>query len=135
VNATWLLPAQSLAQSDLGRSFDAWTRRSGSMREIGMLLAVILAVALVWAALSLWEWLRRRSVGEDPAVVPTTSLFEQLCRAHGLTGDEERRLRDVAGEQGIDQPAVLFVDPRPFDHSPARSALEPLRQKLFGDAK
>jgi len=67
-------------------------------------------------------------------------LFAGLCQAHGLARRDRGLLRRLAGSQGLDPPARLFLEPERFAPVaiPAKLAscgarLQAIRGRLFAD--
>jgi len=65
-------------------------------------------------------------------------LFRDLCTAHQLTRGQRQLLQRLAQLQQLAQPALLFLDPRPWDltslgqvDAPTRHELESLQRQLF----
>lgn len=76
---------------------------------------------------------QRRAMPSNPR-----RLFADLCQAHGLARDDRRLLHRLAGSQGLDAPARLFLEPERFDPAvlPARlrswgARFQAIRGRLF----
>jgi hypothetical protein len=93
---------------------------------------VIVALVMVWTGILLTEWVWNRSPLET---VRQSSLFDQLCHAHGLDVSIQTRLTLVAKEHAHGDLILLFLDPRVLEAATRTSPdLSPLGQLLFGDA-
>ncbi len=97
-----------LANTDLGRSFSRYSRRSGSLSENWFLVAVFVAIPVLWGALTYWDKYRKRHApsGNNPK-----SLFLELCRAHTLSRADRSLLLKAAETRRLKQPAMVFIDP------------------------
>jgi hypothetical protein len=126
----YLLAAGDSRFSDLVR----YLNRASTSREnlIFILFAVI--IAGIWAALFMWDRMRRMAPA-TPKVAQ--SLFDQLCQAHRLDAGDSTLLSEAAREFNLASPALLFVQP---DHLTRLSAdgvehaagYRQLRERLFG---
>ena len=93
---------------------------------------VIIALVLVWTGIFVTEWIRNRSPLEK---VRQSSLFDQLCHAHGLDASIQNRLTLIAKEHGHGDLILLFLDPRILETAARKSPdLSPLGHLLFGEA-
>jgi|GEM_PF-2987493 len=91
-----------------------------SFRGVGFLLVLAIAAATVWMILYWWEHRRehlpRRTVIE--------SIFHNLCQVHGLSDTMIRQLEALARELSLNDPALLFVDPRPIEQRLAHATVD-----------
>jgi hypothetical protein len=94
---------------------------------VGGLLAAVAVLALQTGRR------HRRAMPSNPR-----RLFAGLCQAHGLARDDRRLLQRLAGSQGLDAPARLFLEPERFDPAalPARlrswgARFQAIRGRLF----
>lgn len=102
-------------------------------------LWVVVAAALVlgagaWLAWMFWEQSRRKNPSA-PSI--SRSLFLDLCRKHGLSDAEVSFAERLARTGHLDQPALVFVDPRHLraaahEGADTRPQALALGQKLFG---
>lgn len=93
---------------------------------------VIAALVVVWTGIFVTEWVRSRSPLEK---VQQSSLFDQLCHAHGLDAPVQHRLTLVAKEHAHGDLLLPFLDPRILEAATRKSPdLSPLGRQLFGDA-
>lgn len=111
---------------------DYFNRPMGDRFVGGWWLAAVLAVCVLWVAIYFVD--RRRRRVEQEKLAPTT-LWDQLCLAHGLTAEEQLILRRLAGsDEG--EASKIFVDPRRWRALPAAAAdrlmLDSIQQRLFG---
>lgn len=94
--------------------------------------SVIAALVVVWTGIFAAEWWRRRSPVET---VRQSSLFDQLCHAHGLDASLQQRLTLIAKERAHGDLILPFLDPRILEAAAQKSPdLAPLGRQLFGDA-
>lgn len=126
------LVAQASPVMHLGDRF-----RPGQAGSNGTALWLILVAAAGSLALS---WLavqaitrRRERLRHSP-----WRLFRDLCAAHRLTRRQCQLLRRLAQARQLPQPALLFLDPQPWDlarQEPldprTRQELEALKRQLF----
>lgn len=127
--ANWLLLA-----SDLGRAFQAHSRRSTS---VNYLLWFVAAAAVVAAFLAALYYVDRRRVLKTVKKDAEELLFHELCRVHGLTAAESRLLLKLAESSGQARRSDLFVDPAALNAAVDRGNSDSdryvgLRRKLFG---
>ena len=125
-----------LAQSDLGQAFSRYTQRSNSPSDTWLWAAVVLGVAGLWLGLYYWDRFRRRTAGPPPS---GGSLFQDLCRAHGLTRAEQALLVRAMNARPQIPPAAVFVQPellaeRAGSRDPEAGQFQALAEKLFGRA-
>jgi hypothetical protein len=73
---------------------------------VGVLLAVLTAVAALWLMARLADRERRPSLAQFPSL-----LFLSLCRAHGLRWSQAWALWQIARKRGLTEPACVFVEP------------------------
>ncbi|MBL8829444.1 MAG: hypothetical protein JNM18_20865, partial [Planctomycetaceae bacterium] len=66
------------------------------------------------------------------------SLFQELCKLHGLGFGERRLLAKLAKVHKLEHPARLFLEPERFDNvvehpqlAPQAGVIRELRQRLF----
>jgi hypothetical protein len=102
-------------------------------------LWIVVAAALVlgagaWLTWMFWEQIRRK----NPSVQSVSrSLFLDLCRKHALSDAEVSFAERLARSGNLDQPALVFVDPRHLraaarEGADTRPQALELGQKLFG---
>jgi hypothetical protein len=121
---------------EVSNSVNRWYRRSGSLSENGFLGVIILAIAMLWVGLYLWDRSRKpwKRTAND-----REGLFSQLCDLHNLSKRDRLLLINLAKAQKLDQPALAFVNPRILlafaKNSPGMSAeVRSLVDRLFGEA-
>jgi hypothetical protein len=96
-----------------------------------ILAAAALAVIGVWLV---FRWRARRTAEN---VDCPRRLLKELCVRHGLGYRQRRLVAGLAQERQLEQPALLFVDPRLWEvetTSPfarRQRELEQLRDRLF----
>jgi hypothetical protein len=100
-----------------------------------LLLAAIAAVVLAIVGLYLWNTHRKPRASREES--SPEDLLAELCNAHELSRLEQSLITNLARSFELAQPALLFVDPWPFDRAaetadPDASRYRALRQKLFG---
>jgi hypothetical protein len=105
--------------------------------ESGYLLTGLLILLSILLAIWLLSRLLERFDGRRP-VDSSTMLFLSLCKAHRLRWPEWWLLFRVAGEQKLNDPARLFLEPEWLDPAnlpaglrPRSARLEGLRRRLF----
>ena len=126
------------AQRSRGESFREGFRSRGTTGHDDVLLGLLIVVALLagmWAISRLVSQ-RRRGAYSSPR-----QLFRALCQAHHLSWSDSRLLRRVARDQGLREPARLFLEiqrweeknlgPRLATHY---ARLKSLRTQIFGPA-
>lgn len=123
-----------LANADLGRAFVRYSRRSGSLTENWYLVAVFVAIPLLWLALACWDRYRQRLARR--AHTPK-ALFLELCTAHRLARLDRGLLWKTVQSRQMGQPAAIFTDPAILADLSACGTAEAedyarLREKLFG---
>ena len=94
--------------------------------------AIVIAIPGVWLAL---RWRARRKLQDTSC---PRRLLKELCARHGLGGRQRRIVANLARQHLLEQPALLFVDPRLWESesTPALDArrlreFEQLRDRLF----
>jgi hypothetical protein len=101
---------------------------------------IVIVAMIVFASITavLWTVLKSRASRTFSSDSPT-SLFRELCAAHGIKRTDRRLLRKLAEFRGITNPAILFVEPQCFETQHLRSELQAsakelrmLNEKLFG---
>lgn len=123
------------SSSDQLASVGRYLSRAGSSKEYLLFGLFFFVIATIWATLFLWDRLHKlRVVAEEPA----RSLFDELCRIHGLDRQEVMALNDAAQECQLSSPSMLFVQPAHLDRlsgdaMPKAGVFKPLREKLFGN--
>ena len=75
------------------------------------MLAVLLTLAAVGGAI--WFAWRRLAASRDEACDCPQRLFQELCRAHGLTWSDRSVLRRLAQRGGLESTAEIFFRPGP----------------------
>lgn len=108
---------------------------SNGLIDDWFLPAAAVAILLMWMALSFGDQCRQRFESRRQKL--PKSLLQELCQAHCLTRAERALLSRVAQDQGLDQPAVVFVDPSVLggvvvSAGPDAETFETLFNKLFG---
>lgn len=107
---------------------------SGTWRAMGprMVAVVIAALVIVWTGVFVAEWLRRRRQTDK---VRQSSLFEQLCQAHGIDTPTQHQLAAIAKDRAHGDLMLPFLDPRILELAARQSpTLAPLGRQLFGEA-
>jgi len=110
-------------------------RSLGAASQYSVLLAAVAVVVLAIVGFYLWSTYhqpRDNREKESPK-----DLLAELCNAHALSHAEQSLITNLAQSFDLAQPALLFVDPWPFDRAaetadPDASRYRALRQKLFG---
>ncbi|HET6422798.1 MAG TPA: hypothetical protein VFG20_03890 [Planctomycetaceae bacterium] len=106
---------------------NAW--KTMGPRMVGIVVA---ALIVVWTGVFVAEWLRSRRQTEK---VRQSSLFDQLCQAHGLDIPVQQQLALIAKERAHGDLILPFLDPRVLELAAKESPdLSPLGRQLFGDA-
>lgn len=111
-----------------------YLRHTTTSRETMILLLFAVIIGAIWTTIFLWDRLRRSA---EAAQVAARTLFDELCLAHRLTGDDVALLQTAAQACRLDSPASLFARPDPFDalcldSQPKAEAYRHLRDRLFG---
>jgi len=101
-----------------------------SPAAIAGLLFVIAVVSVVLVVVIV-----RRLVGMLREGRPGDAVFAELSRAHGLSREEEKLLRETVSREKLPDPARIFVEKRHLE-AYAKSSTDPayrgLYEKLFG---
>lgn len=129
-----LLGQQSSLLEGLAREFRG---DNSSATSVDYVTWTFVATAVL---VGLW-WLAKRQDPARPRIVNSPKrLFRELCDAHDLPRSERRRLAALAERRGMDNPALLFVEPSSFDVAAdfdegdaETDRLRMLRDWLFGD--
>jgi hypothetical protein len=102
------------------------------------LIVIVAIVVFASVAAILWRVLKRRASRTFSSDSPS-SLFRELCAAHGIKRTDRRLLRKLAESRGITNPAILFVEPQcfesqqlPSDLQASARELRALNETLFG---
>jgi len=98
-----------IARSDAFQSISRSARRSASSNNSTFFYLLIGAIALVWGGLYLWDKWRSSQTGHTGS---PKSLFVELCNAHHLTRPEQSLLLKAIKSLDLDEPAMVFADPR-----------------------
>lgn len=113
-----------------------YLNRPTSRGDLGYLLLIGLVIGVAWLAILVWDWQRRRTSLQT--LIPI-SLSSELMEAHRLTTRQIDRLHEMARIHSLADPAMLFLDPRPWEKT-AESCEGELSQEarelgviLFGD--
>jgi hypothetical protein len=94
--------------------------------------SVITALVVVWVGVFAAEWLRRR---RPEGTVRQSSLFDQLCHAHGLSVETQQQLAQVARMHAHGDVVLPFLDPRILEAAVRKTPeLDEVGRNLFGDA-
>ena len=109
--------------------------RSHGWGQYVMLLAAVAAVALAIGGFYFWNTYRKPRANAEEA--SPEDLFTELCNAHELSRTEQTLIVQLARTFELPQPAILFVEPWPFDRATEAgdenaTRYSMLRQKLFG---
>ena len=110
-------------------------RPQSGLSQYLLWIGAIGAVALAVVGFHLWNVSRKsRNQGETAA---PEDVMAELCKAHELSRIEQTLLMKIARSQQLAQPAVLFIDPQPFERAGDEPDLDAhscraLRVKLFG---
>jgi hypothetical protein len=101
------------------------------------LLLLAAAAGVVLAIVGFYLWNTYRKPRESREKASPEDLLAELCNAHKLSRPEQSLITNLARSFGLAQPALLFVDPWPFDRAAETADLEApryraLREKLFG---
>lgn len=125
------------AQTNLGRSYQRYSRNSKSLFANKYLILIVLGIAAIWAGLYYWDkWRKKNSAGNRS----TDELFDELCQAHQLEKAEKQLLLMASNHHKLEYPSLLFVSPEKFSKWPDSLASEERRftslaKKLFGEHK
>ena len=106
-----LLLAGADASADLGdklKSSDGvgWEEL---LAAAGVAAGSALIIAFVWLALR-WRSARHRAMLNSPS-----RLLHELCAKHALSGPERRLIASLAKQQRLENPGLIFADPRLWD--------------------
>ncbi len=130
------LLAQLARPQELGRRFRGPESQFDWGDLLGLLLFVAVAAVLVW----LLRWLLQRQNGVHRFYHPRR-LFLQLCRAHGLSGQDRKLLWQLAQFLQLEHPATLFLLAELWEEealgeswAPWSEAIRRLRERLFGSS-
>lgn len=125
---TWLM----LAANDYSRHASRYLQGTGTNSTL--ILFVIGFIVTFWILLVNWDKLLKLLVRDEHG---TQSLFQELSQAHELSRSERSELQHVVKHQNLNEPALVFVDPRYIDKTvPSRknpAALQAVRKRLFGE--
>ena len=131
-----MVPWQLLANSgEVSEAFRRYSRRSHSLRDNWLLIAIVIGIPLFWWGIHLWDK-RRKKISLGGA--DSKSLFAELCQAHGLNWSERSLITRAAQAKRIEHPAAVFIDPSILgsfasSQSPEAAEYGNLAGKLFGD--
>ncbi len=127
-----------LAQTSRGESFREGFRNRGAQGHDDMLLGLLIVATIVagmWAISRLVGLRRQRRGYHSP-----WRLFWALCKAHRLNWSDSWLLRRVARNQGLHDPARLFLEAERWEENSLgpRFALEysrlrALKDRIFGE--
>ena len=133
-----LLP---LADIDRFQAMRGGLRRGAEVNYTNQLLLLLLVVAVVAAVILAVRMFN--SYREKPCYHPR-GLFRELSRAHGLTREQHRLLRELAEGLELEHPGRLFLEADLFDRlyqierfapwqsGARREKANALRERLFG---
>ena len=113
-----------------------YLNRPTSRGDLGYLLLTGLVIGVAWLAILVWDWQRRRT---NPQTVIPISLSSELMEAHRLTTRQIDCLHELARLHSLADPAMLFLDPRPWEKTTESSESQLSREArelaviLFGD--
>ena len=125
-----LLAGLEIVQQSVSRH----QQRSGALGSNWYLVAAVVCIGLFWFGLYLWDRHRKKHIAP---VEDLDSLFGKLCQAHQLRRAQRFLLMEVAQNNQLNEPALLFVDPSLL-HRAAKTngaqqqELALLYAKLFG---
>ena len=124
------------ANADLGKAFTRYSRQSSSLTDNWLILAVFVAIPLLWVALAYWDKWRKQSIrnGDSPK-----TLFLELCLAHKLNRSERSLLLKAVEARRLGQAALVFVDPTILGKLAAAKSTDAggykrLAKRLFGQS-
>jgi hypothetical protein len=130
--------------AEIGQSASSGGQPSASPSAWNLQAAIVVgAIAFLLAVLSAVCWLVSRwlKARDEKTVNSPWGLFHELCAAQGLNHRERQWLSRLARQQGLDQPAALFVEPawwEPDRLGPTWESVLPqlheLRNRLFARA-
>lgn len=108
--------------------------QSASSGHTKLLVAVVAAIAVFWIALYYWD---RRRKQRKHQVDSSDSLFVELCDSHRFGRSERAVLTQAARTNGVEEPALLFVDPALFQRTLKTVATDPgqsqaMAEQMFG---
>jgi hypothetical protein len=112
-------------------SFGVWGRFDHARPGAGLNQFAILMIAL--AAVVMIALVRSHFARRDQREFTSNNsarLFKELCRAHGFDYASRRLLKRLAAAHGVEQPAVLFVEPAYFDTNKLPASVKPFAGKL-----
>ncbi len=126
---TPLLNGTLLAQAgravDLGRNFRGSRARFDSGDLLILLLIFASAGLLIWGLSKLLAHQDRAKRCNHPG-----KLFRDLCRSHGLDRNSRGLLKELAQEQGLDDPSRLFLEPERFNPKNVGRPLQEQQMKI-----
>lgn len=126
--AAWIL-----AQVSPFESAGQYLNRPISSQFGGVFWIATLAVGVLWLIVTVLD-----KVSSNRAAVLESRLpWDELVRAHRLSGEDERLLRQVAQTQRVRDPLEVFVNPAHLDRfrerqEDSRDAVAQLIECLFG---
>lgn len=129
----WNLLAQ-LSREETFRAFN-WRGRSVSVEQT---VVVILSIASVVGLVYLAHRLVRYFLKSVRVADSRRGLFETLVHQHRLTSRQEKLLKNLAAQMGMQSPAALFVRKSLLERELSRrpdTELRLLMRKLFGPVK
>lgn len=99
-------------------------------RIVGFVIAALVAI---WLGVLAADWSRRDR--QSRRSIRQSSLLEQLCVTHGLDGQVQLQLEQVAQRFAHGDVILPFVDPRILETASQQiPELAAIGKKLFGDA-
>ena len=129
----YLLADRSLFR-DMGSGFRDKRENMNGTDLVLWMLAVVAVFVVIGIVAKIVARRDKRQLYNSPR-----GLFRQLCKAHGLERGNRALLRKLAHQQGLAQPARLFLEPDRFQAENVgaarlqeQPALDALKQRLFG---
>lgn len=106
----WLLAASEKAT----KAGDKAASEEAGFEWPGLVLVVVTAMVVTGVVWFVRRWCLARA---QQMINSPAHLLQLLCARHGLARPDQRLLASLAREQRLENPAVLFVDPRLWEPS------------------
>ena len=87
--------------------------QSPAARMASWAVGMLFVLGIAWGAYMLADSIKRKKRVQKKASIKKKpgNVFDEICTAHGLAGDQKRHLLAGATELKLESPALLFVDP------------------------
>ncbi|GAB4151102.1 MAG: hypothetical protein Tsb009_26330 [Planctomycetaceae bacterium] len=102
MSAGWLI-----ASAELGKAFQAHSRRSGGWSDTLWFLSLVLLAVGFFVLMYYWDKIKVTFVRPE---TPEEILFHELCKLHNLSKVECELLTKIVEQASPPQPAFVFVD-------------------------